>query len=74
LWEKTNPILLNLSFAVVRSSELQRVVIDFGSEASQVGYKSCGPQSSVIQYDILENVMSQLNRMDRTRNWRREDF
>src|SRR5688572_23538555 len=61
-------------FAVVRSSECQRVVIDFGSEASQVGYKSCGPQSTVIQYDILENVMSQLNRMDRTRSWRREDF
>jgi len=62
------------SFAVVRSSECQRVVIDFGSEASQVGYKSCGPQASVIQYDILENVMSQLNRMDRTRTWKREDF
>ena len=61
-------------FAVVRSSECQRVVIDFGSEASQVGYKSCGPQSTVIQYDILENVMSQLNRIDRTKGWRREDF
>ncbi|MGZ5221281.1 MAG: hypothetical protein ACXWC7_14430, partial [Chitinophagaceae bacterium] len=61
-------------FAIVRSKECQRVVIDFGSEASQVGYKSCGPQSTVVQYDILENIISQLNRIDRTRNWRREDF
>src|SRR5688500_17542300 len=35
-------------FAIVRSKECQRVVIDFGSEASQVGYKSCGPQSAVV--------------------------
>lgn len=61
-------------FSIVRSRECQRVVIDFGSEASQVGYKNCGPQSSVVQYDILENVISQLSRTDRTRNWRREDF
>lgn len=61
-------------FAIVRSKECQRVVIDFGSEASQVGYKSCGPQSTVVQYDILENIISQLNRIDRTKNWRREDF
>jgi hypothetical protein len=61
-------------FAIVRSKECQRVVIDFGSEASQVGYKNCGPQSSVVQYDILENIISQLNIIDRTRNWRREDF
>ena len=61
-------------FAIVRSKECQRVVIDFGSEASQVGYKSCGPQSAVVQYDILENIISQLNRTDKTRNWRREDF
>jgi hypothetical protein len=61
-------------FSIVRSKECQRVVIDFGSEASQVGYKNCGPQSAVVQYDILENVISQLNRLDRTRNWRREDF
>jgi hypothetical protein len=61
-------------FSVVRSRECQRVVIDFGSEASQVGYKNCGPQSSVVQYDILENVISQLSRKDRSRNCRREDF
>lgn len=61
-------------FAIVRSKECQRVVIDFGSEASQVGYKSCAPQSAVVQYDILENIISQLNRIDRTRSWRREDF
>ena len=61
-------------FAITRAKESQRVVIDFGSEASQVGYKSCGPQSTVVQYDILENIISQLNRIDRTKNWRREDF
>lgn len=61
-------------FSVVRSMQCQRVVIDFGSEASQVGYRNCGPQSAVVQYDILENVIGQLNRTDRTRNWRREDF
>jgi hypothetical protein len=32
-------------FTIVRSKNCQRVVIDFGSEASQVGYKNCGPQS-----------------------------
>ena len=61
-------------FGVMPSRECQRVVIDFGSEASQVGYKNCGPQSSIVQYDILENVISQLNRLDRNRHWRREDF
>jgi hypothetical protein len=61
-------------FGIVPSRECQRVVIDFGSEASQVGYKNCGPQSSIVQYDILENIISQLNRLDRGRNWRRDDF
>lgn len=61
-------------FGIMPSRECQRVVIDFGSEASQVGYKNCGPQSSIVQYDILENVISQLNRLDRSRHWRREDF
>ncbi len=61
-------------FGVMPSRECQRVVVDFGSEASQVGYKNCGPQSSIVQYDILENVISQLNRLDRNRHWRREDF
>lgn len=61
-------------FGIMSSRECQRVVIDFGSEASQVGYKNCGPQSSIVQYDILENVISQLNRLDRSRHWRREDF
>ncbi|MBL0131592.1 MAG: hypothetical protein IPP43_11085 [Chitinophagaceae bacterium] len=28
-------------FTIVPSKECQRVVIDFGSEASQVGYKNC---------------------------------
>lgn len=63
-----------LQFTVVRSRQCQRVVIDFGSEASQVGYKSCGPQSALLQYDILENIVSQLNLIDRTKTWRREDF
>lgn len=64
----------NLEFAIVRSGDCQRVVIDFGSEASQVGYKSCGPQSAIVPYDILENIISQLNITDRSRQWKREDF
>jgi len=50
------------------------VVIDFGSEASQVGYKNCGPQSAVEQYDILENLISKLNRNENLPAWRRDDF
>ncbi|MBL7740768.1 MAG: hypothetical protein JNK14_16230 [Chitinophagaceae bacterium] len=61
-------------FAVVRSQQCQRVVIDFGSEASQVAYKSCGPQSSVVQYDILENIISRLNMQEPEKNYKREDF
>ena len=61
-------------FAIVRSKECQRVVIDFGSEASQVGYKNCGPQSAIVPYDILENIISQLNIADKSRYWKREDF
>jgi hypothetical protein len=61
-------------FTIVRSKLCQRVVIDFGSEASQVGYKSCGPQSAIVQYDILENIISQLNIADKTKTWKREDF
>ncbi len=61
-------------FTIVRSKGCQRVVIDFGSEASQVGYKNCGPQSAIVQYDILENIISQLNITDSNKNWKREDF
>jgi hypothetical protein len=61
-------------YTVACSRSCQRVVIDFGSEASQVGYKSCGPQSSIVQYDILENIISRLNATDKTRIWKREDF
>lgn len=61
-------------FAIVRSRECQRVVIDFGSEASQVGYKNCGPQSGVLQYDILENIISQLKINDRTKIFTRDEF
>ncbi len=63
-----------LQFTIVRSKSCQRVVIDFGSEASQVGYKNCGPQSAIVQYDILENIISQLNMADHKMTWRREDF
>ncbi len=63
-----------LQFTIVRSKNCQRVVIDFGSEASQIGYKNCGPQSAIVQYDILENIVSQLNMTDPSKNWRREDF
>lgn len=61
-------------FAIVRSRECNRVVIDFGSEASQVGYKNCGPQSAVVPYDILENVISRLNLLDGNKTRQREDF
>jgi hypothetical protein len=61
-------------YRIVPSRNCQRVVVDFGSEASQVGYKNCGPQSAIVQYDILENIISRLNRTDRSRLWKREDF
>ena len=61
-------------FTVVPSKQCQRVVIDFGSEASQVGYKNCGPQKEIVPYDILENIVSQLNTSDKTKTWRKEDF
>jgi hypothetical protein len=61
-------------FAILPSRVCHRVVIDFGSEASQIGYKSCGPQSAIMQYDILENVISQLGISHPGKNWRREDF
>ncbi len=63
-----------LEFSIVPSKECHRVVIDFGSEASQVGYKNCGPQSSIVQYDILENIISRLNTSDRSKCLKREDF
>jgi len=63
-----------LEFAIIPSRQCHRVVIDFGSEASQVGYKSCGPQSAVMQYDILENIISKLNLTHSERLWKREDF
>jgi hypothetical protein len=61
-------------FGIVNSMQCQRVVIDFGSEASQVAYKSCGPQSSVVHYDILENIISRLNMADNGKYYKREDF
>jgi hypothetical protein len=54
--------------------QCQRVVIDFGSEASQVAYKNCGPQSSLVHYDILENIISRLNMTGASKNYKREDF
>lgn len=64
----------NFLFTISRSQQCQRVVIDFGSEASQVGYKNCGPQSAIMQYDILENMISRLSVADKTRTKKREDF
>jgi hypothetical protein len=61
-------------YSITRSTTCQRVVVDFGSEASQLGYKNCGPQSTIVQYDILENIISRLNRTDKTRTWKREDL
>ncbi len=63
----------NFLFTITRSQQCHRVVIDFGSEASQVGYKNCGPQSAIMQYDILDNLVSRLNVTDRS-NRKREDF
>jgi hypothetical protein len=63
-----------LQFAIVSSTECQRVVIDFGSEASQVAYKNCGPQSSIVQYDILENIISRMNMSNTDKYYKREDF
>jgi len=74
IYNETEKYSGKFQFAIVPSNQCQRVVIDFGSEASQVGYKSCGPQSAVVQYDILENIISQLNIADKTKTWRREDF
>ncbi|MBC7948443.1 MAG: hypothetical protein H7Y42_11220 [Chitinophagaceae bacterium] len=61
-------------FAIVNSLQCQRVVIDFGSEASQVAYKNCGPQASVVHYDILENIISRMNMSQPDRHYKREDF
>jgi hypothetical protein len=60
-------------FTVANSQQCQRVVIDFGSEASQVAYKNCGPQSSVVHYDILENIISRLSANSQS-SLRREEF
>lgn len=60
--------------AVTKARATHRVVIDFGSEASQVGIRNCGPQAAVLQYDILENIMSKVSLLDRSRHWRRDDF
>lgn len=59
---------------VVAADQCNRVVIDFGSEASQVAYKNCGPQASVLHYDILENIISRLNLEGDGRLYKREDF
>lgn len=61
-------------FGVAPSLSCHRVVIDFGSEASQVAYRNCGPQSAIVQYDILDNIISQLNRENPELNRKREDF
>ncbi len=60
--------------AMVPAPACNRVVIDFGSESSQVGYRNCGPQSAVMQYDILENLVSQLQLQEPGRHYRREEF
>lgn len=59
---------------IVPARKSHRVVIDFGSEASQIGYKHGGPQAAVMQYDILENILSRMRLREPARNWRREDF
>lgn len=69
-----NSYAARFHFAVVTSRQCQKVAIDFGSEASQIGYKNCGPQSSFIQYDILENINSRLKASDKTKIFQRSDF
>lgn len=63
-----------LHFNIVDTADTQRVVIDFGSEASQVSYKNGAPQSPVVHYDILENVISRLKLRGDDASSRREDF
>lgn len=61
-------------FAIVQSINCQRVVVDFGSESSQVAYKNGGPQSAIVSYDILENIISRLSISDGNTAWKRDDF
>lgn len=63
-----------LQFHIVQPAACNRVVIDFGSEASQVGYRNGGPQSTIVQYDILENIMSKLKSGSNELALRKEDF
>jgi len=72
--EKNEICSAALLFSIIPSGNCQRVVIDFGSEASQVGYKNGSPQSAIMQYDILENIMSRLNISGGGKNYLREDF
>jgi len=60
-------------YSIAPSRYCQRIVVDFGSEASQVAYKNCGPQSTVVHYDLLENIMSRLSVHSNTSH-KREDF
>jgi hypothetical protein len=60
-FSETESYSTTLLFNIVRPDNFHRVVIDFGSEASQLGYKNGGPQSTVVPYDILENVRGVLN-------------
>ncbi len=73
-YSQTESFSCCLSVTIVPSREAHRVVIDFGSEASQIGYKHCGPLAAVMQYDILDNIMSRLSVLDNSKSWRREDF
>lgn len=61
-------------FNIVQPEDCQRIVIDFGSEASQVGYKNGGPQSAIVHYDILENIISNLQAGGSSNAYRREDL
>jgi len=63
-----------LEFLVVRAEACQHLVIDFGSEASQVAYRNGGPQSAILPYDLLGNMISCLRTYNRETQYRREDF
>ncbi len=73
-WSETETYSSLLLFTVVPSAQCHRVVIDFGSEASQVAFRNCGPQDGLVCYDILENIINRLSVTGSMPRYRRTDF
>lgn len=63
-----------LLFRIVEPQTCNRVVIDFGSEASQVGYKNGASHHQILQYDIMENILGHLKNQKAFEKAGREDF